>query len=271
MKRPGTHRAFLIDVEGVLVRDKAYRALPGAVDWLAAVVSGGVPFCLVSNNTTLRPQEQLTALRDAGFDLEEDQLVGALAEGVRWLRERGRQSILWLGAPEMEGFWQDEGFRTDDPDLCQAVILGADPDLPPDRLARAMTPLLDRGADLVCLHRNRYFLDAGGKRRLGPGAWAAALEALDGSGRVVTVGKPAERIYHEGLKRVGTAPSDTLFISDDPPADLVTAGRLGMRTAFVLSGKHSDHGVLARLEENDWPDIICAGLSDIEIPEVESP
>ena len=52
--------------------------------------------------------------------------------------------------------------------------------------------------------------------------------------------------------------------SDDPEADLVTAGRLGMRTAFVLSGKHADHGVLARLEQEDWPDIVCASLADID-------
>jgi HAD superfamily hydrolase (TIGR01450 family) len=271
MKRPGPHKSFLIDVEGVLVRDKAYRAIPGAVDWLASVQGRGVPFCLVSNNTTMPPWEQLAALREAGFDLEEDQQVGALAEGVRWLRERGRRSILWLGVPEMEGFWQGEGFETNDLESCQAVVLGANPGLASDRLAVAMGPLLDRGADLICLHRNRYFLDAEGTRRLGPGAWAAALEALGGSGKVVTVGKPAERIYDEGLKRVGTAPSDTLFISDDPLADLVTAGRLGMRTAFVLSGKHADHGVLSELEETDWPDVICAGLSDIDIPEVETP
>lgn len=271
MKRPGPVKAFLIDVEGVLVRDKAYRAIDGAVEWLARVRSRGVPFCLISNNTTRSPGDQLRALREAGFALEEHHLINALQAGVRWLRERGRERILWLGRPDLEGFWRDQGFETRAVDDCQAVVLGAHPDLETARLGEALEPILGRGADLVCLNRNPWFHDEQGRRRLGPGAWAAALETLSGTGRIVTVGKPAERIYHDGLKRVGTAPSDTLFISDDPPADLVTAGRLGMRTAFVLTGRHPDHEVLGRMDEKDWPDVIGAGLEDIDIPEEGKP
>jgi 4-nitrophenyl phosphatase len=268
MKRPGTVKGFLIDVEGVLVRDKAYRPIEGAVDWLARVRSRGVPFCLISNNTTRSPEDQLGALREAGFDLEEHHLINALQAGACWLRERGRERILWLGKPELDSFWRDQGFMLDAVADCQAVVLGAHPDLETARLGEALEPILGAGADLVCLNRNPWFHDEQGRRRLGPGAWAAALETLNGAGRIVTVGKPAERIYHDGLKRLGTAPSDTLFISDDPPADLVTAGRLGMRTAFVLTGRNPDHEVLGRLDENDWPDVIGAGLKDIDIPEV---
>jgi ribonucleotide monophosphatase NagD (HAD superfamily) len=85
------------------------------------------------------------------------------------------------------------------------------------------------------------------------------------------VGKPAEPIYHEALKRVGTAPAECLFVSDDPVADLVTAGRLGMRTAFVLSGKHADHAVLGRLDQDDWPDLVCGRLADIDLEPAPEP
>lgn len=80
------------------------------------------------------------------------------------------------------------------------------------------------------------------------------------------VGKPAPRIYNEALERIGVAADETLFISDDPVADLVTAGRLGMTTAFVLSGKYADHAVLGRLPAEDWPDIISDRLADLELP-----
>jgi ribonucleotide monophosphatase NagD (HAD superfamily) len=83
------------------------------------------------------------------------------------------------------------------------------------------------------------------------------------------VGKPSALIYQEGLKRVGVDPGEALFISDDPISDLVTAGKLGMHTAFVLSGKYPDHAVLARLPETDWPDIVCSRMSDLDIKEEE--
>ena len=82
---------------------------------------------------------------------------------------------------------------------------------------------------------------------------------------MVTVGKPEEKIYREGLKRIGVLPGDALFISDDPVSDLVTAGRMGMGTVFVLSGKYTDHAVLGRMEQDDWPDIVCACPADFEL------
>ncbi len=259
-KLPG---AWLIDIEGVLVRDKRYQPVPGSLEWFNGLVASGVPLCLVSNNTTDRPGDLVDRLVKLGFQVQPHQLVGALGLSVQWLRQRGRRRILWLGHPGLESYWRDEGFETTGPQPVQAVVLGANSRLGTADLDRALEPLLDQGADLVCPHRNLFFLDEEGRPRLGPGVWAAGLEALKGAGQVVTVGKPAEPIYHEALKRVGVEPTEALFISDDPLSDLVTAGRLGMTTAFVLSGKYSDHAVLGRMEQDQWPHIVCRCPADV--------
>jgi len=265
MKKPHTPGGWLIDIEGVLVRDKSYRVVPGSVEWLNGLAEAEVPFCLVSNNTTHRPADLIARLVEVGYHVRREHLVGALELGVRWLRERQKSRILWLGAPSLTDFWLEEGFEPDSVKDCQAVVLGVNPQLDIRDLDRALGPLLDQGADLLCLHRNHFYLDREGHRRLGPGAWAGCLEALDGGGRVVTMGKPEEKIYREALKRIGIPPEEALFISDDPVADLVTAGRLGMGTAFVLSGKYKDHTVLGRLAQEDWPDIVSACPADLEL------
>jgi ribonucleotide monophosphatase NagD (HAD superfamily) len=205
----------------------------------------------------------IAQLVKVGYHVQREHLVGALELGVRWSRERQKNRILWLGSPSLKDYWIEEGFDPDAVDDCQAVVLGVNPQLEIADLDRALGPLLDQGADLLCLHRNHFYLDKAGRRRLGPGAWAGSLEALGGGGQVVTVGKPDEKIYREALKRIGIPPEEALFISDDPVADLVTAGSLGMGTAFVLSGKYSDHSVLGRLPQEDWPDIVCACPADL--------
>lgn len=271
MSRPGPIKGYLIDIEGVLVRDKRYQAIAGAVAWLADLHAAGIPYCLVSNNTTHRPAELIATLAGLGFPVTESRLVSALDLGRRWLLERGRRSMMWLGTPALDDYWTEAGFELVAGGACDAIVLGANADLQMQQLDRAAQSLLQHGADLVCLHRNPYFLDAAGTRRLGPGAWAAALTALGGDGRVITVGKPSEKIYNDAVARLGVAPSATLFISDDPVNDLVTARKLGMVTAFVLSGKHPDHAILGRLAEQDWPHIICNSLGDLERPASRSP
>ncbi len=260
---PSSFKSYLIDIEGVLVRDKRYVPIEGSVDWYNGLAARGIAPCLVSNNTTHRPEEVIGMLRAAGFAAEPGQIVTALAIGTELLARWGRKRLLWLGAPRLAGWWEEHGFAlagAGDPGdaagaACDAVVLGVNPELTVADLDRAIAPLLDHQAELVALHRNLFWLDDRGERRLGPGAWCAALEDLAGR-EAVTVGKPKERIYREALKRVGGAPEEALFISDDPPADLVTARRLGMGTAFVLCGKYTDHAVLGRMAQDDWPDLI---------------
>ncbi len=258
-----TPKAWLIDIEGVLVRDKRYEPVEGSVAWMQEIAQSNVPYCLVSNNTTDRPDELVERLSGLGFPVTEDHLVGALSLGVSWLQQRGKKRIIWLGAARLNEFWQDMGFELVEADTCDAVVLGANAHLEIHQLDAALPALLDGGADLLCLHRNHFFLDGEGRRRLGPGAWAAALELVSGSGKVVTVGKPEERIYKEALKRVGVQPDEALFISDDPVADLITAKELGMTTVFTLSGKYTDHEILGRMDEQQWPDVIVTVPADL--------
>ncbi len=266
MKKSGPINGYLIDIEGVLVRDKRYTPVAGAVDWMRALREAGTPFCLVTNNTTHRPDELIADLVAAGFPVTEDHLVGVLDLGRRWLSERGRRHICWLGQASLADYWTDQGFTLVADETCEAVVLGANAKIRIADLEQAIEPLLAGGADLVCLHRNPFFLDQKGAKRLGPGAWAAALETVVGLGRVITVGKPAEKIYNEAVKRLGVKPDEVLFISDDPVNDLVTAAKLGLTTAFVLSGKHTDHTILGRLGQDDWPHIISNSLGDLDRP-----
>ncbi len=259
------YTSLLLDVEGVLVRDKSCVPVPGAPSWFAGIVARGTPYCLVSNNTTHPPAVLAAALREAGFDADEARLVTALGLGARLLSSWGKRRLLWLGTADLEGWWRDAGFELVRDGACDAVVLGANPALTTGDLESALPALVDGGAELVALHRGLFYLDAAGRRRFGPGFYAAALEQAAAHPAVV-IGKPQARIYRRALEIIGGAPGDALFISDDPVADLVTAKRLGMGTAFVLSGKHADCGVLGRLDQEDWPDLIVDSLADLEPP-----
>ena len=263
MPRPRRFGAFLIDVEGVLVHDKRYQPVAGSVDWITRLVERSVPFCLVSNNTTHRPEDLIADLIAAGFPVVEQHLVGALGLGVRLLHQDDRTRINWLGTPRLAPYWRAQGFTLVEDGPCDAVVLGVDSGLSVARLEQALPQLHDHGADLVCLHRNLFYLDEAGRRRLGPGAWCGALQALVTTGAVLTVGKPEPPIYREALERIGASARETLFISDDPLSDLRGAKRLGLPTALVLSGKYRDHGVLGQLDQQEWPDYICSRLADL--------
>jgi HAD superfamily hydrolase (TIGR01450 family) len=250
-------RHYLVDIEGVLVADKRYRPIAGVVDWLNGLQDQGIGWRLVSNNTTHRPEDLLAALREAGFALAPERLVGALGTGLAWLERSGHRRLGWLGAASLRPWLVERGFEPVDRDAgsCDAVVLGVNPELTVDDLDLALR-WLQGGAVLLCLHRNRLWLDAAGAARLGPGAWAAALEVAVPAARTLTAGKPEPAVYLEALESLGASPAEALFISDDPFSDLAGARRLGLATVMVLSGKYPDRAILDELPGAERPDLV---------------
>ncbi len=249
-------RHYLIDIEGVLVRDKRYEPVPGSVDWYNGLPDAGYDRILVSNNTTHTPEGLAEALRGAGFDVTTEDMVTSVAAGAHLLRGWDKTRILWLGAPGLADWWREAGFELVERGKCDAVVVGLNADLTVADLDRALPSLVDHGAELVALHRNLFYLDGHGERRFGPGFYCDGLTRAAHREPVV-IGKPHERIYRLALEKLGGRAEQALFISDDPLSDLITAKKMGMCTAFVLSGKYPDHAVLGEMDQEDWPDLIA--------------
>lgn len=250
-------RCFLIDVEGVLVTDKSYHPVDGAVDWLNSLEERGIAWRLVSNNTTHRPDQLVAALAAQGFAVSGERLVGALTVAVALLQERGWRCVDWLGTGAVADWFaeQDLVVTRAEADPVDAVVMGVAPNLTTMDLDRTLRRL-QRGTALLCLHRNRFWLDETGQARLGPGAIAAAFETAAPRIRIETAGKPEPAVYEQALKSLGGMAAEALFISDDPFTDLVGARRLGMATVFVLSGKYPRADVLASLPADQQPDLV---------------
>ena len=74
----------LLDIDGVLA--VSWEPLPGAIDTIGWLRSHGVPFRLITNTTTKTRAELARTLRDAGFDVRDDELITAVAATAQYLR-----------------------------------------------------------------------------------------------------------------------------------------------------------------------------------------
>jgi ribonucleotide monophosphatase NagD (HAD superfamily) len=54
------------------------------------------------------------------------------------------------------------------------------------------------------------------------------------------------------------------MISDDPLSDLLGAKKMGMKTAFVLSGKYKNQEILDQLDKEFHPDYVVDNITQIE-------
>ena len=225
--------AILIDIDGVLhVSNEPIAGATGAVRRLR---EAGHRLRFLTNNTTCPRARLAEALRAIGFDIDEKELQTTPRAAARTLAGR-RVLALTMSAivEDLEGVeLVGEG--------ADAVLLGgADETEETGRvfsymnLARAFAEL-EAGADLYCLHKNRWWQTKHGPL-LDAGAFVAGLEYAAGT-HATTLGKPSSAFFAAALETLDSDPSQALVVGDDLASDIRGAQLHGMRTALVRTGK----------------------------------
>ena len=225
--------AILLDVDGVLY--VSGEPIPGAVDAVRRLRTDGHRIRFVTNSTTMSRRQLGESLRSLGFAVEDDELqtTGDVASSVL----SGKRVL----ALTMPGILDDlKGMQLIGMNADAVLVGGADETEEPNRiysylnLNRAFLELL-AGADLYCLHRNRWWQTAEGPR-LDAGAIVAGLEYAAGIEATV-LGKPSPAYFGAALDALDSDPELTWMVGDDIEGDVVGAQAMGMRTVLVRTGK----------------------------------
>jgi HAD superfamily hydrolase (TIGR01458 family) len=122
-------------------------------------------------------------------------------------------------------------------------------------LARAFAEL-QAGAELYCLHKNRWWQTARGPL-LDSGAFVAGLEYADQIEATV-LGKPSPAYFKAALDALDSDAELTWMVGDDIEADIAGAQACGLRTVLVRTGKFRPDAVEAT---NVRPDGIITSIA----------
>ncbi len=226
--------AVLLDVDGVLYRGK--QVLPGAREFMTFLLSRGLPFAYVTNNSTLTSEAYARRLRERGFPANAWQVVGSSEATAHILRRQypHRPPILVVGESGLEETLKAYGFPlTRRAGEAQVVVAGLDRGITYEKLAEA-TYAIRGGAAFYGTNPDKTYPT---ERGLAPGAGSvlAALEAASDRTPVV-IGKPEAPIFRLALERLKADPDHAMMIGDRLDTDIVGAKRLGMRAVLVLTG-----------------------------------
>ena len=225
--------AILLDVDGVL--HVSGEPIPGAAAAVSRLRANGHRLRFVTNTTTRSRSQLADDLRRQGLEVEDTEVQTIADAAVLALRGK-RVFALTMDAlrTDLEGLdFVGEG--------ADAVLVGgADETLETNRvfsymnLARAFAEL-ELGADLYCLHRNRWWQTKHGPM-LDSGAFVAGLEYA-AQVEATVLGKPSAAYFDAACEALDADPALTWMVGDDLESDIVGAQGVGMRTVLVRTGK----------------------------------
>jgi HAD superfamily hydrolase (TIGR01458 family) len=225
--------AILLDVDGVL--HVSGEPIAGGALAVRRLRDAGHRLRFVTNSTT-KPRRQLVEqLRAMGIELDDDEVQTTGSVAARALAGKRVLALTMPGLLDDLDGMQLVGMNVD------AVLLGgADEGEETGRvfsylnLNRAFHEL-EAGAELYCLHKNRWWQTVDGAR-LDAGAFVAGLEyAADTEATVL--GKPSSAYFAAALEALDAEPSLTWMVGDDIEGDILGAHNHGLRTVLVRTGK----------------------------------
>lgn len=225
--------AILLDVDGVL--HVSGEPIAGAAAAVAALRRAGHRLRFVTNSTTRSCATLARELRELSIEVGDDELQTTAGAAARALAGK---RVLVLAMPEivddLEGVeLVGEG--------AEAVLIGGVDERPESNrvfsymnLARAFAEL-EAGAELYCLHKNRWWQTKHGPL-LDSGAFVAGLEYAAETEATV-LGKPSHAYFDAALEALDAEPGLTWMVGDDVEADIAGAQRCGLKTVLVRTGK----------------------------------
>src|SRR5689334_23785984 len=225
--------AILLDVDGVFHVSR--EPIAGGAEAVARLREDGHRLRFVTNNTTQTRAALAEELRGMGIELADEELQTTPRAAAKTLAGR---RVLALTMHAIVG--ELEGIELVGEDA-EAVLVGGADETPETNLvfsymnlARAVHEL-EGGAELYCLHKNRWWQTKHGPA-LDAGAFVAGHEYAAETDAVV-LGKPSRAYFEAALEAVDAEPSMTWMVGDVIETDIAGAQAHGLKTVLVRTGK----------------------------------
>jgi len=269
-------RGLLLDLDGVVVLKG--EALPGAAAAIAELDRRRIPYRIVTNTSFVSRASLARFGASIGIDVAADRIMSALSvSAADTARRYPGQPLFVLASPDAMTEFAGQRILTTEEALtpgatAAAVVIGDAPESVTYANLNAAFRLIRAGAELIGMHRNRWWLTPDGPT-VDSGAFVAGLEYSAGV-KARIVGKPTRSFFVEAATalaseleaRDGVRPkrAELAMVGDDIRTDVLAAQRVGLRGVFVLSGKHDMADVDAATSgRRTAPDLVADSLLDV--------
>jgi HAD superfamily hydrolase (TIGR01458 family) len=248
--------AILLDVDGVF--HVSHEPIAGGAQAVKRLREDGHRLRFVTNSTTQTRAALTEELRAMGIELDEEELQTTPRAAAATLAGR---RVLALTMHAIVGEFEGVELVGED---AEAVLIGGADETPETNLVFSYMNLarafheLEAGADLYCLHKNRWWQTKNGPA-LDAGAFVAGLEYATQMEATV-LGKPSTAYFEAALKALDADAGMTWMVGDDIESDIAGAQAHGLRTILVRTGKFRPDAVEA---SRNRPDGIISSIAQL--------
>lgn len=256
-------RGFIFDMDGTIALGDAasggHKALPGAVAFLNLLRKRGTPFRVFTNGTAKPPAAYAASLRNAGFDLADDEMMTPSSSAALWFERQGIKRVRVLGNSGVAAPLVDRGIDVvgpSEPGEVEAVYTGWFREFTFPDLEAACQSVWD-GAIVTTASHVPFFATANGRAIGASFAINKMISAMTGK-QAKVLGKPSRIAFDTAVAAMGlpkSAAKDVVVFGDDPALEMRMANGAGAVGVGLTTGLMKRE-VVAGLPDNQQPHLL---------------
>jgi len=224
-------KGLLLDLDGVFYVGNTL--VEGATDAMDFLQEAHIPHLYLTNTTTRNLADLQGKLHKLGLPIRRDQILSAPQAAYRYLKEHDFHRCQLLLREPVKADFAD---LIEDDENPQAVVIGDIGSAWSYELINRAFRNLTAGAQLIALHKNRYWQAEDGLR-LDIGAFVAGLEYAANI-QAVVMGKPSADFFETALHTLGLEADEVAMLGDDIESDVGGAQDCGITGVLVRTGKY---------------------------------
>ena len=227
---------YLIDMDGVIYREN--HLIPGAAEFVQALIATSVPFLFLTNNSAPTPEDLAVRLKHLGIPgVSPRHFYTSAMNTAEFLMESDPGcTVFVIGEGGLLSALHERKIASDA--IHPSYVIVGEGSTTMERLTKAHE-CIEKGARLLATNPDNWCPVGAEKTRPGAGATAAYLEASTGR-QAYYLGKPNGYMFHQARKRLANValatPEQVIMIGDTMETDIRGAFEAGMPSYLVLSG-----------------------------------